>query len=72
MQAGAGAPPWNDFVGNVDDFYITTTATDSVAAVNDVVDFDPAPRHLEPATFRCRAAGLALFIAMSRFRRQRG
>lgn len=67
LQAGAGAPSWNNFIGNVDDFYISTNT-----GVNDVVDFDPssAPAVPEPASLALVAGGLLLAAATGKLRKK--
>lgn len=64
IQAGAGAPSWTNFVGNIDDFYISTST------VNDVVDFEPSTATPEPASLGLIGSGL-LFAAFARLRKRK-
>jgi hypothetical protein len=63
VQAGYLDPVWNGFVGNVDDFTITTNTE-----VNDAYNFDPDVATPEPSTWMSLGCGLLLVGLSVRYR----
>lgn len=65
LQSGGGAGPWDNFIGNVDAFYINTNT-----GPNDTVDFEPGTATPEPATWGLMAIAAGLGLGVRRLRRR--